>query len=373
YQAMYGYAAPEVGPAFSRARELCQRVGESSQLFAIMWGNWSWHLVRGELKLAMSLAEDMVTFAKNVSDIGIMMEAYVAPAVTSFYLGDFAACRKWSEEAIAEHEDTEHCRIWSTMTGQNSAVHVRTYLTLALFHLGYPEQALKLNEETIEMARQIGHPFSLAHALHFTGWLLVNCRMGDRLYAAGKEELKIASEHGFALWESTGTYFTGAGLFLQGELDESIKLMEKGIQSFRSIAAILTLPGQLGILAEAYIKAGRLAEARSVLNAALELAKGNSDRSRLADLQRLEGALVLLESGDQVAAEKCFHDAIETACSQQSKAMALLGTTSLARLWLEQGRNDEAKAALSTVYGVFEEGFDTEDLLKAKELLTKLL
>ncbi len=132
------------------------------------------------------------------------------------------------------------------------------------------------------------------------------------------------------------------------------------------------MPGQLGILAEAYIKAGRLAEARSVLNAALELAKGNSDRSRLADLQRLEGALVLHESGDQAAAEKCFHDAIETACNQQSRTMALRGTISLARLWLEQGRNDEAKAALSTVYGVFEEGFDTEDLLKANELLSIL-
>lgn len=372
YQAMYGYAAPEVGPAFARARELCQKVGETSQLFSIMWGNWSWHLVRGELKLAMSLAEDMVTFAKNVSDIGIMMEAYAAPAVTLFYLGDFAGCRKWCEEAIAEHEDKEHCRIWSTMTGQNSSLHMRTYLIVALFHLGYPEQALKLNDETIAMARQIGHPFSLAHALHFTGWLLFNLRMGDRLLAAGKEETKIATEHGYALWESTGTYFTGAGLFLQGELDESIRLMEKGIHSFRSVAAILTLPGQLGILAEAYMAAGRLNEARTALNDGLALAKGNSDRSRLADLQRLDGELVLLESGDRDAAEKCFHDAIETACSQQSKAMALRGTTSLARLWLEQGRRDEAKAALSTVYGVFEEGFDTEDMLRAKELLAKL-
>lgn len=320
----------------------------------------------------MSLANDMVTFARNVSDIGILMEAYVAPAVTSFYLGNFAGCRKWCEDAIAEHENQEHCRIWSTMTGQNSALHVRTYLTVALFHLGYPEQALRCNDETIEMARKIAHPFSLAHALHFTGWLLVNCRMGERLHAAGVEETKIASEHGFALWESTGTFFTGAGLFLQGELNESIRLMEKGIQSFRAVAAILTLPGQLCILAEAYIKAGRLSDARAALNEGLELAKGNSDRSKLADLQRLDGELVMLESGDRVTAEKCFHDAIETACNQQSRGMALRGTTSLARLWYQQGRHDEAKAALATVYGVYDEGFETEDLVKAKELLNLL-
>lgn len=372
YQAALGYAAPDVGATFARARELCSRVGETPQLFSIMWGNWSWHLVKGELSLALELAEDMVTFAENVADIGILMEAYVAPACTLFYLGDFVGCRNWCDAAIEKHEDLENSRIWSTMTGQNSALHIRTYLMLALFHLGYPEQALKLHEELIAMAREIGHPFSLAHALHFSGWLLFNCRMGDRLYDSGKEETAIATEQGFALWESTGTFFMGAGLFLQGQLDEAIRLMEKGIRSFRAIGSYLTLPGQLGVLSEAYLRAGMLDKARVALDEGLELANGNSDRSRLAELQRLNGELILLESGDLAAAEQCFHDSVETACSQQSKCMALRATTSLARLWKQQGRVDEARKALSTVYEVYEEGFETEDLKRAQKLLNEL-
>ncbi|MBA3857880.1 MAG: hypothetical protein C0507_13330 [Cyanobacteria bacterium PR.3.49] len=369
YQAALGYAAAEVGPIFARARELCQRVGETPQLFAIMWGNWSWHLVKGDLKLAMSLADDMVTFARHVPDIGILMEAYAAPAVARFYIGDFEGCRHYCQEAISEHENLEHCRLWTLMTGQNSALHMRCYLMVALFHLGYPEQAIKLNDEMLAMAREIGHPFSLAHALHFTCWLYINCRMPEQLHAAGLEETKIANEQGFALWQSTGTFFTGAGLFLKGEVDEGISLMEKGVASFRSIGSILTLPGQLGVLAEAYLAAGRLAEARAALNEGLKMAEGNCDRSRLADIQRLNGELILLETGDQVAAEKCFHESVETACEQKSKAMALRGTTSLARLWQAQGRHEEAKAALSTVYSVYDEGFDSEDLQKARELL----
>ncbi len=51
YQAALGYAAPEVGPAFARAREFCQKIGQTAQLFAVMWGNWSWHLVRGDLQI----------------------------------------------------------------------------------------------------------------------------------------------------------------------------------------------------------------------------------------------------------------------------------------------------------------------------------
>lgn len=369
YQAALGYAAPEVGPIFARARQLCQRVGETPQLFAIMWGNWSWHLVKGDLKLALSLADDMVTFAKNVPDIGIMMEAYAAPAVARFYIGDFEGCREYCQEAISEHENLDHCRIWTLLTGQNSAVHMRCYLAVALFHLGYPEQAIKLNIEMLAMAREIGHPFSLAHALHFSGWLYINCRMPEQLHAAGLEETKIANEQGFALWQSTGMFFTGAGLFLKGEVQEGIRLMETGVASFRSIGSILTLPGQLGVLSEAYLSEGRLAEARAALDEGLELAKGNCDRSRLADLQRLNGELILLETGDQAAAEQCFHDSVETACEQKSKAMALRGTTSLARLWQQQGRHEEARAALSTVYSVYDEGFETEDLQKARELL----
>ena len=235
YQAALGYAAPEVGPAFARARELCQRIGQTSQLFAVMWGNWSWHLVRGDLQMCMDFADEMMTVAKDAQDRSMTMEAYVAPAVTLFYRGDFAGCRKHCEEAIAKYEDLEQCRIWSANTGQNSATHIRCYLSLALWHLGYPDQALKVNEQMISLARQIEHPFSLAHALHFTGWLYQYLQMGDKLQATAKEEIAIASEQGFALWHATGTFFTGAGMFLQGELDQALKLLEKEcIRSERS-------------------------------------------------------------------------------------------------------------------------------------------
>ena len=113
YQAALGYAAPEVGPAFARARELCQKIGQTSQLFAVLWGNWSWHLVRGDLQLCMELADEMMALAKESQDPGMLMEAYVAPAVTLFYRGDFAGCRKHCEEAIAHYEDLEQCRFWS--------------------------------------------------------------------------------------------------------------------------------------------------------------------------------------------------------------------------------------------------------------------
>jgi serine/threonine protein kinase/predicted ATPase len=372
YQANRGYAAPEVGPTFERARELCQKTGQTSQLFEVMWGNWTWHLVRGDLRLCMDLAAEMMALGQESQDRGMIMEAYVAPAVTLFYRGEFAGCQKHCEEAIANYEDLEQCRIWSLKLGQNAAVVLRCYLSLALWHLGYPDQAVRTNEEMLALARQIGHPFSLCHGLHFTGWLYQNCRLGDKLRAAGEEEIAIAVEQGFALWESTGTFFKGAGMLLQGDLEGALPLLEKGPQSFKAIAAALTLPGQFGVLANAYIKAGKLEQAREVLDEGLALAEEHDDRAAEVELHRLKGELLLLNPGDQSAGEACFHKAIERARAQQSRGRELRATISLASLWQKQGRRQEAQSVLATVYSAFTEGFTMPDLVEANELLKSL-
>jgi serine/threonine protein kinase/tetratricopeptide (TPR) repeat protein len=373
YQAARGYAAPEVGPAFARARELCQKIGLTSQLFAVMWGNWTWHLVRAELDQCMELADEMMAFAKDANDRGITMEAYVVPAVTRYYRGDFEGCRQLCQQAIDQYEDLEQCRIWCNSTGQNAAVVVRCYLSLALWHLGYADQAIKLNEEMLALAREIAHPFSLAHALYFTGWLNYQCRLADKLQAAAVETTAIATEQGFALWHATGTFLQGAGRFLKdGQGEEALPELNQGLVLFEELAAVLTVPAQLCVLAEAYAKSGKFSEARSALGTGLVMAKQNTDCSQEAELHRVNAELILLESDDRSAAEASFHKAIATAVQQQSLACQLRSTIGLARLWQEQGRHDEARNVLRTIYSAFTEGAVLPDLLRAKELLETL-
>jgi len=373
YQAARGYAAPEVGPTFARARELCQKFGLSTQLFAVMWGNWTWHLVRAELDQCMDLADEMMAFAKETKDRGMTMEAYVVPAVTSYYRGDFEGCRKLCREAIDQHEDLEQCRIWCNSTGQNAAVVVRCYLSLALWHLGYADQAIKLNEEMLTLAREIAHPFSLAHGLYFTSWLNYHCRLADKLQAAALETTRIATEQGFALWHATGIFLAGAGSFLKdGQAEKAMPELDQGLMLFQGLAAVLTVPAQLCILAETYLSSGKLSQARSALNTGLAMVEQNSDCSQEAELHRVNAELILLESNDQSAAESSFRKAIDTAVQQQSLAFQLRSTIDLARLWQKQGRRDEARNALRTIYSAFKEGTSMPDLLSAKELLERL-
>ena len=94
YIAARGYAAPEVGPVFVHARELCERIGQPPQLFAVVWGNFAWHVVRGEMGLSMELAREAIGLAERFDDPGIWMEALFLLGLTLFYRGDFVGAHR---------------------------------------------------------------------------------------------------------------------------------------------------------------------------------------------------------------------------------------------------------------------------------------
>jgi class 3 adenylate cyclase/predicted ATPase len=368
-----GYAAPEVGPILLRARELCQRIDDPQQLFGIMLGTWEWRIVRGDLRLCVDLAADGMALAERLHDPGILMEALFMPGVTMFYRGQFAGARACYENAVAAYDDRERTKFWTAYTGHNAGVTHRCYLALVLWHLGYPDQALQVDRETRELARTIGHAFSLGHAVDFTAFLCHYCRLGAEVQAAAEEEMAIGTEQGFQLWYALGKLHKGAGMLLQGRREEALALLLKGFNAFRATGAEVRVPAYLSMLADAYVQFARFEDAHKALNEGLAVAEKNDDRCHEAELYRLKGELLLAESPDQaVAAEGCFRQAIETARRQQSRAWELRATTSLARHWQRQGRRDEARAALAAVYGTYAEGFTTPDLVDAKALLDAL-
>ena len=372
YIAVRGYASPEVGPVFRRARELCEHVGQPLQLFAIMLGIWEWHIVRGDLRLCTELATEGMDFARRVNDPSMLMEALFMVGETMLYRADFAGAHQSFATAVAQYDDRERTKFWATHTSHDSGITHRANLAISLWHLGYPDQALNVNREMVRLAREIGHPYSLAYALHHTAWLYLLCRLATGAQAAAEEEISIATEQGFALWHATGTFFKGAGLLLQTEVEKALPLLLKGLDAFRTSGAELTVSFQLSTLGEAYTLSGRFEDARRSLDEGLAIAEKNDERCQEAELHRLKGELLLAESSDQTAAEDCFHRAIDIARRQQSKAWELRGTISLARLWQRQGRHDEARGVLAAIYGTYTEGFTTPDLVDAKVLLEAL-
>ncbi len=373
YIASRGYAAPEIGPVFRRARELCERIGRSSQLVAIVVGIWEWHFVRGEIRLCAGLVDEVMTSAGPLEDPGGMMEASYIAGQTMLYRGDFAGARERFATAVAEFDNRERIEHWAAQTGHDAGVAIRCNLAVSLWHLGYPDQAMEMNREASRLAREIRHPFSLAYSLHHAAWLHQFCRLGAEVETAAGEEVAIAAEQGFALWHATGTFFRGAGMLLQGRPEESLPWLVSGLDAFRSTGAELTRPFQLAVLGDAYIQSARFAEAHAALDEGLALVEKNDERVQEAELHRLQGELFLAESPGQTAsAEGHFTRSIETARRQGSKAWELRATTSLARVLERQGRRGEGYRILAAIRGTYTEGWTMPDLVEADALLKAL-
>jgi TOMM system kinase/cyclase fusion protein len=364
-----GYAAPEVGPVFARARELCVQIGQPVSLMAVLWGVWAWRVVREEFDACLELSREVMQLADTHADDGLRMEAHFVPGLTLYYRGDFVKAREHLEAGLALY-DAERCRQWSRYTGQNAGATARSYLALALWSLGYPDQALRVGQEGVRLANEIAHPFTQCYAIHHFGWLQQHLRLGKETQASAEQELRIAGEQGFLFWKAVGALSRSAALLLQNKPAEALEQATQGLAAFRATGAALSLAHYLGYIAEAHRQLRHFDEARTVVDEAIAAAGKNHNDFFLAELYGIKGNILLEQTpADPVEAEACFQDSLAVAAKQQAKSWELRTTMNLCRLWQKQCRQAEARDRLAAVYGWFTEGFETPDLRDARKLL----
>src|SRR5262249_32737714 len=185
--------------------------------------------------------------------------------------------------------------------------------------------------------------------------------------------INIATEQGFPFWMAVSALLRGWALVQQGQAQAGIEQMQQGLSAYRATGVEQTRSYWLALLAEGYGTQGESEEGLTVLTEALTHVDTTGERWYEAELHRLKGELLLQQSSDnQADAESSFHHALEIARSQQAKSFELRAATSLARLWQQQGKRQEAYDLLAPIYGWFTEGFDTPDLQDAKALLDAL-
>jgi predicted ATPase len=179
-------------------------------------------------------------------------------------------------------------------------------------------------------------------------------------------------------WLLEGTLFRGEALAMLGQVQVGMALIREGMVEWQSMGARCFLPGYYRFLAEAQAQAGQPAEGLATLVKALAVMEETGERHWETELYRLQAELLLMQGNEAGAgaslhqAESCFQHAIEVARQQQAKSWELRATVSLARLWREQGKVDEARQMLAEIYGWFTEGFDSADLIEARALLKEL-
>ena len=368
--ATQGYGAPEVAHAYSRAQVLCQQVGEHALRFSALRGVWNCHLMQAELQTAHTLGEQLMRLAQQTHEAALLVEAHRALGTTLLFLGKLTAAQTHLEQGMTLY-DPQHHRSLALRYGADSGIVCRLYLAWVLWLLGYPDQALRHIHETLLQAQELAHSFSQAFALNHTAMIYRFRREGPVTQERADASIAFSTEQRVAQWLAQGIVLRGWALAAQGHGAEGLAQIGEGISAWRATGAELVQPWNLAQLAEAYARAGQRTEGLYVLTEALTLMGKTAERWWEAELHRLKGEL-LAHTQDQREAETCFHHALTVARHQQAKSLELRAATSLARLWQQQGKRQEAHDLLTPVYGWFTEGFDTADLQEAKALLEEL-
>ena len=371
-RATKGFAAPEVGQTYSRARQLCQDLEEPHQLFTVLRGLWSYYSNRAELQTAHALAAQLLTLAQPSHDPVMLLAAHRALGTTFLFLGEPASALRYLTQGIILYDPQQH-RSSVFLYGDDAGVVCHSFAAWALWFLGYPEQGLARNDEAVTLAQQSKHPISLAYALIYAA---IYHQLRREVHAAQERvetAISLATEQGFPYWVALGSLMRGWALAHQGQAQEGIEQINQGLIAWRATGTEISRPYFLALLAEAHGVMGQPEAGLTVLAEALALTDAMRGRWYEPDLYHLKGELLLqLSSDNQAEAENCFQQAIAIAQNQQAKSLELRAATSLSRLWQQQGKRQEAHDLFTPVYGWFTEGFDTADLIEAKALLDVL-
>ncbi len=368
-----GWSHPEKEQTYTRARELASQIGESPELPRVLVGMAVAYHVQGDLATAAELAQQALAAAELTRDASDLFLAHTLVAATLLYQGNFLRALPHFEQGIELYDTDVHGSLAYTV-GFDGGVILRTHAALCHLYLGHPDQALALSQAAVALGERVGHPLSLADALFWGGVVHFERGEFDRTRERTGEVEGLATQLGFPAYLGWGMFLRGWAQVESGEGETGLAEMQEAMLELARIESGVRAPLFFSILAESLRKVGRPDEALGALGRGVAQAEGQGQHFYDAELHRLRAEILFdMDVNTVEEAEALLDQSLKIARRQEARTLELRAATSLARLWLRQGKKAEARDLLAPVYDWFTEGFDTHDLKGAKALLDELM
>ena len=374
-----GYAAPETRTSLDQARSLIERaeaLGEPPEdpllLFSVLHSFFTASFVAFNGDALRDLAGQYLALAEKQKATFLLVTGHALMGVSLYHTGDIAGGRAHLDQAMALYEPAVHGPL-ATRFSHDPGFAALCQRVRALWLLGYPDAALRDAEHALTIGRGTDHAGTLMTALFHSAVLHLLVGNYTASAAQAQELAALAEKKGALSWKVAGTSWQGVVYALTGKASSAVQILTSGITELRSMGTTISIPQRLSDLARAHAELGQYDAAWRCINEAMTLTETSNERWFEPDLHRIAGDLTLMSpEPDTAKAEAFFERALTIARQQQAKSWELRAAMSMARLWRDQGKRDEARDLLAPVYGWFTEGFDTRDLKEAKGLLEEL-
>jgi predicted ATPase len=374
-----GYSAPETKAAIEQARLLLEQadaLGEAPggplALFEVLYGAFVANVMAFNADVSRDIAAHVLELAEKQSASFPRVLGHNHLGGSLMLRGEIAEARTHFDQAVAIYDRAEQ-RSLATRFGEDQGVATLSMRPCVLWLLGYPEAALRDTDDVLKNARETGQAASLMFALHFTAVPLLLRGDYSRATALAQELCALADEKDLPFWKINGSLYQGSLFALTGNASSAVRLIASGITAVRPTGVTAWMPRWLSYLAIARAYLGQIDDAWRCIGEAISTIAATKERWFEAETNRIAGEIALM-SPDRNAekAHEYYDRALAVARQQEAKSWELRATMSLARLWRDQGKVQQARELLAPVYGWFTEGFETRDLKEAKALLEEL-
>jgi DNA-binding winged helix-turn-helix (wHTH) protein/predicted ATPase len=330
FMGMHGFGVPEVLEAYTRAEALCDRLGERADLFPALWGQWMFRLGRSDLAASRELCARLLALAERVGSVDLKLQAHHAMWATAFASGELAEALAHAKAGILLYDAEAHQAMASSYGNHDPCCCARNFAALSLALMDEPVRARAMVKQSLDQARSLGDPFSLALTLYFTS--IAAQLFGDIALATENSaaSMRMATEHGLEMPKAWSTFVAGWCAVENGEHCRGLAMLNESFAAMHATQSLHFFSYHVGLLVDARMKAGRHADAMKAVEQGIAFADGNGDRFYCAELYRLRGELFAHPSiGDPKRAQESFRKAVEIAHKQGAASLERKARASL--------------------------------------------
>ena len=368
-----GWAAPEIAVNTTAILGLARDPRNARSLLLGLWWMWTNTVTQGRIADSVPWAEQLLDEGRATGDVDFQIFGNAAAMVPHFFLGELDLARR-DTDRVRDLYDPQRAEQWIQLTGHDLRTFVDVYACQLLWMQGYPDQAKALSEQSAEQARSVGHAFNLVWALTFSSYVFAYRREPARFRDGVAEADRLAREQGLAfIYQVSVPQAEGVARVQEGRAAEAIPLLRNGIESWANVGGNVRIPFLKSVLAEALALDGDVAAGLRLIDDCIEqiTRPGWQEFLWLPEVLRLKGWM-LMRANRYAEAETQLRVSIDCAHDQSARSWELRSATTLARLLSMRGDHVSARNVLLPVYEWFTEGFETPDLIEAKQALRTL-
>jgi class 3 adenylate cyclase/tetratricopeptide (TPR) repeat protein len=371
--ATHGPAASKAVATFARARELCERLREPPEYLQVMFWQATVRVVRGELPEALEAIADLPSAAQARGNQPALINGVRGQAMILMFMGRIVAAHETLRRAIEVfNASDESDKMAARAAGQDAGVAMLVLLAWVLWMRGQVEEAVSRMAAAIERADALQHAHTHAYAWYYAS--VLHALRGEPAIAQDYADrcLAISQQRGFRQWLGLCQAIRGICAATLDKPGSRLDEVKAALDEYQRAGYQLGLTAQIVLLCPVLLLRNEAEAVLEVIDQGLAIVSHNSERFFEAELYRLKAGALLMRGAAHSEVEALLDQALRTARGQEARSLELRAATDLARLWIEQGKRTEARDIIASVYGRFNEGFETRDLREAKSVLVQL-